>query len=476
MNARRITQAITRVALIALAAAALPPSARAEHEARNVIVFVGAGLGPAVITAARVGRYKEDGALTMDALPYVARLRTPSLDAQTSDSAAAVSAMLTGVKVRNDVVSMDGGTRSVGFAPGRDPIRNVAGADNRCPANGNGAPSTTLIELAIAKGKATGVVTTSRLTGAGISSAYAHVCHRDAEYEVARQAVPGGVGYNDKLGRGVDVLLGGISTYWRPFEAAKRVRGRPDGRELVGELQARGYTYVTDLVSLNAAPSADGTKIVGLFDFADGDGPWQGEMSHETDRNINREPSLGQMTARALDVLMKNPTGYLLVVDAAGIQTALQGGSARRALADTIALDDAVKVAIDKVDLTNTLVVVAGDHATTLAYIGGGRRGSDVLGLQTDPVTGKPMTDADGNTYTTLVFGTGPNRPDKRANLDAPTVLQRDYLQESAIKLARGTNSATDVVVYATGVGAERFRGSLDHARVFTLIRSAADF
>ena len=80
------------------------------------------------------------------------------------------------------------------------------------------------------------------------------------------------------------------------------------------------------------------------------------------------------------------------------------------------------------------------------------------------------------NTYTTLVFGTGPNRPDKRANLDAPTVLQRDYLQESAIKLARGTNSATDVVVYATGVGAERFRGSLDHARVFTLIRSAADF
>ena len=464
------------VVVAALAASVLATPARADHEARSVIVFVGAGMSPAVTTAARVSRYKEDGALTIDGLTNVARLRTQGLEAQGADSAAAVSAMMTGVKVRNDVVAMNGATRSVGFGPGRDPIRGIPGADNRCPANGNGEASPSLMELAIAKGKATGIVTTGRLTGTGISSAYAHVCHRDAEFEIARQAVPGGAGYNEKLGRGIDVMLGGISTYWRPFDAAKRPRGRPDSRELVGELQARGYTFVTDLVSLNAVPSAANAKIIGLFDFAEGDGPWQGEMSHDSDRDINREPSLAQMTARALDVLMKNPTGYLLVVDAAGIQSALQAGSARRALADTIALDDAVKVAIEKVDLANTLVIVTGDHATTLAYLGGGRRDSDVLGLQTDPVTGKPMTDSDGNTFTTLVFGTGPNRPDKRANLDMPTVLQRDYLQESAIKLPRGTNSAADVVVYATGTGADRFRGTLDHSRVFTLIRSAADF
>jgi len=467
------TWAAAVVATIVLAAVACP--AHAEHEAKSIVIFVGAGLSPSVVTAARVGRYKEDGALTIDGLPYVARVRTSSLDAQGADSAAAVSAMLTGVKVRNDVVAMDGNTKSVGFAPGRDPIRNIPGADNRCPANGNGGPSPTLIELAIAKGKATGVVTTARLTGAGASSAYAHVCHRDTEYEIARQAVPGGLGYNDKLGRGVDVMLGGISTYWRPYEAGKRPRGRADGRELIGELQTRGYTYVTDLVSLNAAPATANTKLIGLFDFADGDGPWQGAMSHESDRDPNREPSLAQMTGRALDVLMKNPAGFVLVVDADGINSALRGGSARRALADTIALDDAVKVAIEKVDLGNTIVIVAGDHATTLAYIGGGRRGVDVLGLQTDPVTGKSLIDSDGNTYTSLVYGTGPNRPDKRASLDTPTVLNRDYLQESAIKLPRGMGSSADVVVYATGIGAERFRGSIDHPKIFTLLRSASD-
>ena len=439
--------------------------------ARNVIVLIGNGLGPSTTTAARIMRYREDGALTMDTMPNLARVRTWSLDAQTTDGAAAVSAMLTGVKVRNDVVAMDAATRSNGYAPGRDPVRGVASAENHCPATGNGVASRTLLELAIAKKKATGLVTTGRLTGGPAAAAYAHVCHREAEYEIARQAVPGGAGFNAALGRGVDVMMGGAGNPWRPFDAAKRPRGRPDARELVGELQVRGYTVVSDLTAMNAAPITPGSRLIGLYDFVDE----AGGMSYDLDRDPKREPSLAAMTAKAIDILSSDGNGYVLVVEAGRIGQALRAGNARRALVDTIAFDDAVKVALEKADLTRTLVVVTGDHDTTLALIGGGLRGSDVLGLHVDPVTGRPDVDAGGIPYTSLAFGTGPNRPDRRTPLDTPTVLQKDYVQEAAIKLPVGSNGGGDVVLRASGIGAGRFRGTVDNTRVLTLIRRAAD-
>ncbi len=469
-------RAFACIRAVALVIALSPLKAHAVNEAQNVIVFIGSGMGPSITTAARLMRYKEDGALVIDTLPYLARVRTYSLDAQTTDGAAAVSALMTGLKVRNDVVAMDANTRAAGFAPGKDPIRGVAMAENRCPASGNGAASTTLLEMAILKGKASGVVTTSRLTSGPAAASYAHVCHRDAEYEVARQAVPGGGGFNDKLRKGIDVMMGGGSGYWRPFDASARARGRPDGRELVGELRAHGYTFVTDLTSMNAAPVVAGSHLIGLFDFAEGDGQQQGNMSYELERDANREPSLAQMTAKAMDILTRHPSGYFLVVEGGRIDHALHANRARRALVDTIAFDDAVKIALEKADLSRTLIVVTSDHDHTMTLIGGSRRGSDVLGLHLNPVTGKPSLDAGGNSFTSLVFGTGSNRPDKRAPLDTPTVLGKDYQQEAAIKLAAETNGGGDVMLYAAGAGAANFRGSIDNTRVFTLIRNAAGY
>ncbi len=458
--------------LAAACAASLPCTARAAGEAINVILFVGDGMGPAVATAARAMRYKDEGTLAIDTMPQVARMRTWSLDAQTTDASAAVSTLLTGVKVRNQVVAMDGQTRSIGYGPGKDPVRGVPMSENRCPAANNGAASYTLLELASAKGKSTGIVTTARLTSGPAAAAYAHVCHRDAEYEIARQAVPGGAGFNTRLGKGLDVMLGGVSAYWRPFDAAKRPRGRPDGRELVGEFQANGYTVVADLTAMNAAPFTAGSRLVGLFDFAEE----QGHMSFDLDRDPNREPSLAQMTAKAIDVLSGNPNGWFLVVEGGRIGHALHASNARRALVDTVAFDDAVKLALDKVDLSRTLVVVTGAHDHTMTLIGGGRRTGDILGPHLSTITGKPSIDAGGSSYTSIVFGTGPNRPDKRAMLDTPTVLAKDYQQESAIKLASETNGGGDVPIYASGAGAGAFRGSMDNTKVFGLVRTAAGY
>jgi alkaline phosphatase len=462
----------------ALAAALLPSAAFAAGEAKNVIFFLGDGMGPVTTTAARIWKYKEEGTLNMHTLPYTARVKTYSLDAQTTDSAPSMAAYMTGVKTRNEVLGMDGATQAI--APAKDATTGVGNAVNNCPTAGNGAAATNLLELAKAKGKATGSVTTARLTHATPGATYAHVCHRDTEYEIARQAVPGGAGFNAALGTGLDVMMGGISYYWRPYNATTTPRGRPDGRDLVAELQAKGYSFASDLASMNAAPVVAGSKLIGLYDQALA----QGHMSYELDRDATKEPSLAQMTTKAIEVLSTNANGFFLMVEGGRIDHALHGTNAARALADTIAFDDAVKAAIDKVKtidptLANTLIVVTADHDHTMAFNGYGKRGSDILGLNINYATGVASKDANGVNYTTLVFGNGAVRPDVRANLDPAVVTGKDYLQEVAIRRGSAgseTHGGGDVMLFADGAGAKTFKGTIDNTKVFTLVKTAAGY
>ncbi len=465
--------------LIAAAlAAALAPAAFAAGEAKNVIFFLGDGMGPVTTTAARIWKYKEEGSLNMETLPYTARVKTYSLDAQTTDSAPSMAAYMTGVKTRNDVLAMDGST--VAIKPTASSSPAVSNAVTNCPASGNGAASTTLLELAVARGQATGVVTTARLTHATPAATYAHSCHRDAEYDIARQAVPGGTGFNTALVNGVDVLMGGTSYFWRPYDAGTTPKGRPDGRDLVAELQAKGYSFANDLSTLNAVPTAAGTKLIALFDHAIA----QGHMSYELDRDPAKEPSLAQMTAKSIDILAKNPKGFFLMVEGGRIDHALHGTNAARALADTIAFDDAIKAAIDKVKafdptLANTLIVVTADHDHTMSFNGYGKRGTDPLGLNINYVTGAPNTDVNGNSYTTLVFGNGANRPATRSALDAATVTGKDYLQEVAVRRGSAgseTHGGGDVMLFAGGAASKTFKGTIDNTKVFGLVKTAAGY
>ncbi len=466
------------VAALALTSAL---SAFADGEAKNVIFFLGDGMGPVTVTASRIYKYGEAGKLTMETLGRTARVKTYSLDAQTTDSAPSMGAYMTGVKSRNEVVSMDGNTRAQApYTPSTDATTGVGSAVNNCPATGNGAAVPTLLEQAIAKNKATGVVTTARLTHATPAITYSHICNRNAEYDIARQAVPGGVGANSALGaNGVDVLMGGDSRYWVPFNTTLPGKGRPDGRNLVTELQAKGYNYVNDLTTFNAAPSAAGTKIIGLFDQALS----QGHMSYELDRNPALEPSLAQMTAKSIDILSKNPNGYFLMVEGGRIDHALHGTNAMRALADTIAFDDAIKAALDKVDLTNTLIVVTADHDHTMAFNGYSHLGNNILGKTTDYRTKNLAKAADGKPYTTLVFGNGgaaAQRKDVRDDLtNVDTAFNKEYLQEVGVMLG-GVGSEThgggDVMLFAKGAGSANFKGTIDNTKVYTLLKKAFGF
>ncbi|MBP1207766.1 alkaline phosphatase [Duganella sp. 1411] len=444
-------------------------AAQAAGEAKNIIFFLGDGMGPTTVTAARIYKYGEDGSLTMDTLERTARIKTFSADAQTTDSAPSMAAYMTGVKMNNEVISMS--PETVATNPGRDANGNLG--VNNCAA-GNGTPATTILELAKAKGKAVGAITTTELTHATPAATYAHICNRNAQYHIAAQLVPGGAGFNSALGDGVDVLMGGGRNHFTPYSASNTA-GRADGRNLLAELSAKGYAVAANKAEMNAA---SGKKFIGLYST-------KSHLEYELDRTATpplgegaSQPSLAEMTVKAMDLLAQNTNGYFLMVEGGRIDHALHGTNAKRALTDTIAFDDAIKAALAKAKLTdptlaNTLIVVTADHDHTLAFNGYGKRGNPILDINRGYRDGQPAKDADGNTYTTLVFGNGPNRPNTRASLDSTAVLADNYLQETGVRLSSETHGGGDVKLFATGAGAKPFKGTLDNTKVFGLLKSA---
>lgn len=466
----------TKIALQTMAAlivAAGSNSVMAAGEAKNVIFFLGDGMGPTVVTASRIYKYGEAGALNMEALKRTARIRTNSLDAQTTDSAPSMAAYMTGVKMNNEVLSMSANTQAYNNANAPYGSSGVS----TCPSTGNGTPVTTLLELSKAAGKSVGAVTTTRITHATPAATYAHICHRDGELDIAAQAVPAGSGFNTALGGGVDVLLGGGLKFFVPTTTTGGKR--TDGRNLTSELTTAGYTYVSTGTAFKAVNVATTSKLVGLFNMD--------HLNYELDRakpgsGID-EPSLAEMTDTAIKMLQKNSKGYFLMVEGGRIDHALHGTNAKRALEDTIAFDDAIKKALSLVDLKDTLIVVTADHDHTMTMNGYSHKGNPILGKVSDivktKVNGTPTaaTAADGLPYTTLVFGNGGGpRKSTRDDLTSVDTSADGYLQEVGVVLGSAgseTHGGGDVMLLSSGAGSAMFKGTIDNTKVFGLIKSA---
>ncbi len=447
------------------------PADTTPPQAKNVIFFLGDGMGLATLTAARIYAVGEDGDLTIDTLPESGFVKTFSNDAQVTDSAPSMSAYMTGVKMNNEVISMNSDT--VAKAPNADYTSN-------CGAS-NGAASATLLELAKAAGRSVGVVTTTRVTHATPAATYAHVCHRDAESDIAAQLTPGGALFNSKLGDGVDVVFGGGRQFFLPTAASGK---RADGRDLTAEFKAKGYSYVSNKAEFDALDASKGGKALGLFTG--------GHMSYDLDRDAGKEPSLAEMTAKAIQLLQKPGKGFFLMVEGGRIDHALHETTARKALQDTVAFDEAIKTALAEVrktdpDLKNTLIVVTADHDHTLVLNGYAKRtgktsasNAGVLGLLRNYSDGSIAKDADGKPYTIIGFGNGENRPagarGSFADLTDDIVFASTYHQEAAIRVAAGseTHGGTDVFIGAIGQGADTFAGAMENIAVFKLVRTAA--
>jgi len=238
---------------------------------------------------------------------------------------------------------------------------------------------------------------------------------------------------------------------------------RKDGRNLPQEWSKRaGASYVWNKAQFDAIDPRRTRHLLGLFE--------RSHMEYEQDRpnDTGKEPSLAEMTAKAIDVLDNNSRkGYFLMVEGGRVDHAHHAGNASRALTDAIALSDAVRTALKKTDERDTLIIVTADHSHTFTVAGYPDRGNDILGKVV--TNGQLALDKNGKPYTTLGYVNGPGYrgPNARPDLSNVDTAHPDYLQEATVPLGDETHAAEDVGIYARGPGAHAFQGVVEQNTIF---------
>ena len=440
----------------------------ASH-AKNVIFFLGDGMGISTVTAARIfagqsaGATGEEYDLAFDRFPHLALIKTYNTNAQVPDSAGTITAITTGEKTRIGVLGVNGSVE-------RDDC--AAALTNTLP---------TLAELAEQKDMSTGIVSTARITHATPAGAYAHSPNRNWESSASTPDEAEALGCKDialqlvemSHGDGLDVILGGGRREFLPIEAddpeyPSRPGLRDDSRNLIDEWLAadskRQFTWRGDEFAqwLASDEPVDG-QLMGLFEPS--------HMKYEADRQRDpgKEPSLQDMTALAVKQLAENDQGYFLLVEAGRIDHAHHFSNAYRALTDTVALSDAVQWAVENVDLADTLIVVTADHSHTMTISGYPRRGNPILGtVETEP--GKPILDATGVPYTTLSYANGPGYKKQRPNLSKINTQDPDYQQLGTVPTQSETHAGEDVAAFAVGQNAAAVRGVMEQNRLYDVM------
>lgn len=520
MNSKLITLAIATVlsaGTMAISQAATPDSFPAPHsdrdtwfeagraevtknanlkpnrgKAKNVILFIGDGMGISTVTAARIlagqqpniinaniktpGRSGEENALSFELFPYLALSKTYSANQQTPDSAPTMTAMVTGVKTNDGVLSVD---------------QELTRSD--CDADIKNHKLRTILEIAEATGKSTGVVSTARITHATPAANYAHTVERDWEADsnqpdgckipdIARQLV------EFPVGNGIEVAMGGGRDRFIPETAADpedagKTGKRKDGRDLTAEWTTKfgaGSAFIWNQAQFNAINPSKTTHLLGLFE--------RSHMEYEADRlsDTAGEPSLAAMTEKAIKILANNKKGFYLHVEGGRIDHGHHAGNPYRALTDTIALSDAVKKAVATLkasgELENTLIIVSADHSHVFTIAGYPQRGNNILGKVITPGSTTYSTAEDGNPYTTLTYANGrgyytgvkgddvyalPARAGRIEDMTGVDTTDSGFHPENAVPLSAETHAGEDVAIYAMGPGAHLFQGTMEQHTIF---------
>jgi alkaline phosphatase len=278
-------------------------------EVKNVIFMIGDGTGLAQISSGQLHLVGKEGLLNIQRLPVIGLVKTYATDNLITDSASGATAYSCGMKTNNRMIAMLPDSTS-------------------CK---------TILEHAEEKGMSTGLVATSGITHATPASYAAHVSDRGMQTQIAEQF----------LSSGVEVFLGGGTEYFIPQteEGSKR----EDNRNLIQEFYSNGYTYVETAETMK---SAKGDKLLGMFA--------PGGLTH-----ADHEPTLAEMTTKALDMLAVNDNGFFLMVEGSQIDWGGHGNDAAYVMREVQSFDEAVGVVLDfAVENGETLVVITADHET----------------------------------------------------------------------------------------------------------------
>lgn len=475
-----MTRALLAALLLATAAAtpALAKERRAkppqEPRAKNVILFIGDGMGISTITAARIydgqkrGETGEENSLSFEKFPNVALVKTYNTNAQVPDSAGTATAMHSGVKTRIGVLGI-GPEAEKGVC--KDALAH---------------PLPLLGEEVKRRGLALGIVTTTRITHATPASVITRSADRDWEADGNIPADQKDEGCKDialQFAEGsFDVVLGGGTAVFYGKDKDRAGRRIDAGADLPAQWAARsGGTVVKTAAELAAAPK--GKPVLGLFN--------PGHLTFMADRKADSsEPTLTAMTAEAIARLKAGPQGFYLMVEGGRIDHAHHAGQAGYALEEAVEFARAVQYAVDNTDPRDTLIMVTADHSHVFTIAGYPQRGNDILGLVVPPKgTGEdggdgtsPLLAADGKPYTTLGYANGPGGllPAKHDGNDADHDHGRPMpetgikaRQQALVPLGSETHGGEDVALFATGPGAERARGVIEQNVIYTIIRKA---
>jgi alkaline phosphatase len=462
-----------------------------KRKAKNVILFIGDGMGISTITAARIlagqlaGKQGEEHSLSFERLPFAALSKTYNTNLQIPDSAGTMSAIMTGVKTEGGFISVNQ------YAKRKD-----------C-ASSKGTNLKTLLEELEERNYATGIVSTARITHATPAATYAHVPEREWEGDVRMPEIALQQGCQDIAkqlvtfphGNGIEVIMGGGRRYFLPKDVSDpeypgKAGKRKDGIDLVNEWSKRykDGTYVWNDKQFASVKPENISHLLALFEPS--------HMQFEVDRQKDGagEPSLAQMTGLAIRVLQKNKKGYFLMVEGGRIDHAHHYGNAYRALHDAIAFADAVSAALQHVDLAETLVIVTADHSHVFTMGGYPTRGNPILGKVYSVDGGgeakqTPELAKDNKPYTTLGYYNGdgfavmddigkrdedknPGQPG-RADISGIDTEKSNYYQESLVPMIDETHGGEDVAIFAGGPWAHLFQGVHEQNYIYHVMRHA---
>ncbi|XP_014469148.1 PREDICTED: alkaline phosphatase 4-like isoform X2 [Dinoponera quadriceps] len=445
-----------------------------ENRAKNVIIFIGDGMGLASITAGRIykgqlkGQAGEEYQLAFEKFPNTGLAKTYNVDMQVPDSAGTATAIFSGVKCRYSIIGLDAKAKL-----------------KKCDKKINEASKvTTIADWAQQSGKDTGFVTTTRVTHATPAGLYAHTNHRDWECDnkipkdqrdclkdIARQLM------EDEPGSQFKVIMGGGGQYLGiPMESNETDSCvRNDGRNLAKEWQAahpqgKFVNNTQDLMSLDISKTS---HVLGIF--SPSHMPYHAVKTSET-------PSLSNMTLQAIRMLKKSKNGFVLMVESGKIDLAHHGNFAKLAMRELSELEEAVLVALQQVQVEDTLIIVTADHSHSFSLNGYPTRGNDILGFA------NKVEDPKIKPYETLSYINGPGFYYHRRN-DSNNINEtwrkveedpnRDkpfYRNFAAIGLKDETHGGEDVGVYAIGPYAHLFRGTFEQNYIAHAIAYAACF
>lgn len=452
-------------------------------KAKNVILFVGDGMGVSTVTASRIfegqmhGMSGEENTLSFGEFPFSGLAKTYNVDAQTPDSAGTMTAMMTGVKTDVGVLNID-----------EDVVRGDCST-----ASGN--ELITAFELAEIAGKSTGVVSTARITHATPAATYAKSVDRNWEYaadgdceDIASQLVNFEANLEGLIDGvnvdGIEVVMGGGR---RNFLTTGEGGRREDGRNLITEWETmyENGVYIADQNDFDAVDFENTERVFALFNSS--------HMQYEADRENDDEgePSLTEMTSEAINLLDNNNNGFFLVVESGRIDHAHHAGNAYGALVDTVEFASAVEAAANATNPEDTLIIVTADHSHVFTIAGYPKRGNPILGKVVEVGKTEPAEASDGLPYTTLGYTNGRGMMDLgnetdsdagygeeinagRMDLSSIDTESPGYHQEALVPTSSETHAGEDVGVYARGPGSHLVNGTNEQNIIFHIMDWAA--